>query len=86
VGGHGRSPSETSIARCEPSIRSAGGGFHGRELVRGPRDLAEAGVELWDTGMAPPPDVVHEDRVELVARMLGTVHRVVPNPHFEPGK
>jgi hypothetical protein len=49
-------------------------------------DLADAGVELWDTGMAPHYDVVHDNRDELVARMLGTVHRVVPNPHFEPGR
>jgi hypothetical protein len=48
-------------------------------------DLAAAGLELWDTGMAPHYDVVHEDRNELVARMLFTTHRAVPNPHVEPG-
>ena len=49
-------------------------------------DLTDAGLELWDTGMAPHFDVVHDNRDELVARMLGTAHRVVPNPHVEPGR
>ena len=48
-------------------------------------DLQASGLELWDTGLAPHYDVVHTARRELVARMLGTAHRVVPNPHYRPG-
>lgn len=48
-------------------------------------DLVASGLELWDTGLAPHFDVVHESLSGLVARMLGTSHRVVQNPHHEPG-
>lgn len=49
-------------------------------------DLTAAGLELWDTGIAPHYDLVHEECEELVARMLGTNHRVVQNPyHSAPG-
>ncbi|HEX9683510.1 MAG TPA: hypothetical protein VGA13_10535, partial [Acidimicrobiales bacterium] len=48
-------------------------------------DLVESGLELWDTGVAPHFDVVHDRLSELVAHMLGTSHRVVQNPDHEPG-
>jgi hypothetical protein len=48
-------------------------------------DLRAAGLQLWDTGQAPHYDVVDRELDGLVARMLGTAHRVVPNPHYTLG-
>lgn len=49
-------------------------------------ELIDAGVDLWDTGMAPHYDVVHPDLAELVSRMLATSHRVLQNPHHSRGR
>ena len=49
-------------------------------------DLVKSGLELWDTGLAPHYDAVHADRHELVACILGTSHRVVHNPYYQPGR
>ena len=57
---------------------------HERLAVFTAGDLLGAGLELWDTGQSPHYDVVHEDKAQLVALMVGCPHRLVRNAHYEP--
>ena len=49
-------------------------------------DLLAAGLELWGTGQSPHYDVVHSELAELVSKLVGRPHRLVPNDHYEPPK
>jgi hypothetical protein len=49
------------------------------------RLILAAGLELWDTGLAPHYDVVHDQAVELVLRFIGCKHRIIRNSHYQEG-